>query len=58
MVISIKIQNKFLVLDDETGFIVEIVSQNLAMMLNFIEFRDSQNFTFFKAPSSARHLAH
>ena len=32
-------------------FTVGIVSQNLATMLNFVEFRDSWNFTFFEASS-------
>ena len=31
-------------------FTVEIVSQNLATTSNFVEFRDSRNFTFFEAP--------
>ena len=31
-------------------FTVGIVSQNLATTSNFVEFRDSQNFTFFGAP--------
>ena len=31
-------------------FIVGIVSRNLATTSNFVEFRDSQNITFFKAP--------
>ena len=30
-------------------FTVGIVSQNLATMSNFIEFRDNQHFRFFKA---------
>ena len=30
-------------------FIVGIVSRNLANKSNFIEFRDSRNFTFFEA---------
>ena len=46
MVISVKIRNKFLILDDETGFIVEIVSQNLAMTSNFVEFRESKFHVF------------
>ena len=50
MVILVKIQNKFLISDDETGFTVGIVSRILAITLNFVEFRDSWNFTFFKAP--------
>ena len=33
------------------NFIVGIVSQNLVTPSNFVEFRDSQNFTFFEAPS-------
>ena len=35
--------------DDETNFTVEIFSRNLATTSNFVEFRDSRNFTFFKA---------
>ena len=31
-------------------FVVEIVSQNLATPSNFVKFRDSRNFTFFKTP--------
>ena len=31
-------------------FTVGIVSQNLATTSNFVEFRDSRNFTFFEAP--------
>ena len=30
-------------------FTVGIISRNLAVTSNFVEFRDSQNFTFFKA---------
>ena len=30
-------------------FTVGIVSRNLAIMLNFVEFRDSRNFTIFEA---------
>ena len=32
-------------------FTVGIVLQNLATKLNFVEFRDSQNFTSFEAPN-------
>ena len=32
-------------------FTVGIVSRNLANISNFVEFRDSQNFTFFEALS-------
>ena len=32
-------------------FTVGIVSRNLAITSNFVEFRDSQNFTFFEAPN-------
>ena len=32
------------------NFIVGIVSRNLAVTSNFVEFRDIQNFTFFDAP--------
>ena len=31
------------------NFTVGIVSRNLATTSNFVEFRDSRNFTFFKA---------
>ena len=30
-------------------FTIGIVSRNLATTLNFVEFRDIQNFTFFEA---------
>ena len=36
---------------------VEIVSRNLATQSNFVEFRDSQNFTYFKATGVGRHMA-
>ena len=39
----------FYISDDETNFTVGIVSRNLATTLNFIKFRDSRIFTFFKA---------
>ena len=35
-------------------FTVEIVSRNLTTTLNFVEFRDSQNFTFFKVSRVVR----
>ena len=31
-------------------FTIGIVSRNLASTSNFVEFRDSRNFTFFEAP--------
>ena len=37
-----------------SDFTVGIVSQNLAITSNFVEFRDSQNFMFFKAPRVVR----
>ena len=37
-------------------FTVGIVSRNLAIMLNFVEFQDSRNFTFFEAPSVGCHM--
>ena len=46
--------NFFYISDDETNFTVGIISQNLATTLNFVEFRDSQNFMFFKAPRVVR----
>ena len=39
-------------------FTVGIVSRNLATTLNFFEFRDSQNFTFFEAPEVVRDSWH
>ena len=33
-------------------FTIGIVSRNLATTSNFVEFRDSRNFTFFKALSN------
>ena len=50
MLISVKIRNFFYNSYDETDFIVGIVSQNLATMSNFVEFRDSKNFMSFEAP--------
>ena len=35
-------------------FTVGIVLKNLATTSNFIEFLDSRNFTFFKAPGVVR----
>ena len=32
------------------NFTVGIVSQNLVTTSNFVEFRDSRNFTFFEVP--------
>ena len=37
-------------LDDETDFTVEFILQNLVTRLNFVEFRDGRNLTFFEAP--------
>ena len=37
-------------------FIVGIVLRNLATTSNFIEFRDSQNFTSFEAPGVGCHM--
>ena len=39
-------------------FTVGIVSQNLATMSNFVEFRDSRNFTFFEARRGVRDTWH
>ena len=39
-------------------FTVEIVSRNLATMSNFVEFRDSQNLTFFETPRVVRDTWH
>ena len=36
--------------DYKTDFTFEIILRNLATTSNFVEFRDSQNFTFFEAP--------
>ena len=47
MVISIENPKFFKISNDETDFTVEIVSQNLAIRSNFVEFRDSQNFHVF-----------
>ena len=44
----------FYISDDETDFTIGIVSRNLATTSNFVEFRDSRNFTFFKAPRVVR----
>ena len=45
----------FYILDDETDFADGIVSRNLATSSNFVEFRDSRNFTFFEAPRVGLH---
>ena len=37
-------------------FTVGIVSRNLATTSNFVEFRDSQNFTSFEAPGVECHM--
>ena len=37
-------------------FTVRIVSRNLATTSNFVEFRDSRNFTFFEAPGAIKRL--
>ena len=39
-------------------FTVEIVLRNLATKLNFVEFRDSRNFTFFEASRVVRDTWH
>ena len=39
-------------------FTVGIVSRNLATTSNFVEFRDSRNFTFFEAPRVVRNTWH
>ena len=36
-------------------FTIGIVSRNLATTSNFVEFRDSQNFTFFEVPGIRCH---
>ena len=40
------------------GLTVGIVLRNLATTSNFIEFRDSWNFTFFEAPRVVRDTSH
>ena len=57
-VILVGKSENFLDLGCEMDFIIGIVSRNLATTSNFVEFRDSQNFTFFEAPrvtSDTRH---
>ena len=44
----------FYISDDKTDFTVGIVSRNLATTSNFVKFRDSRNFTFFKASRMTR----
>ena len=34
--------------DNETNLTVGFISQNLVAQANFVEFRDSKNFTFFE----------
>ena len=38
----------FLISDNETDLIIGFVSQNLVSQMNFVEFRDNKNFTFFE----------
>ena len=47
-VISVRKLKYFYISNGETNFSVEIVSQNLATMSNFIGFRGSQDFRFFE----------
>ena len=53
-IILIKNPEFFYISNDETDFTVEIVSRNLATTSNFVEFRDSRNFTFFETPIVVR----
>ena len=39
-------------------FTVGIVSRNLAIMSNFVEFRDNRNFMFFEAHGGVRDTWH
>ena len=39
-------------------FIIGIVSRNLATTSNFVEFRDSRNFTFFEVTGVVRDTWH
>ena len=39
-------------------FTIGIVSRNLVAMLNFVEFRDIRNFTFFEAHRGVRDTWH
>ena len=48
----------FWISNDETDFTVEIVSQNLDTISNFVEFRDNRNFMFFKALRVVRDTWH
>ena len=41
---------------DKMDFTVEFVSRNLVTQSNFVEFRDDQNFTFFKALGVESHM--
>ena len=38
----------FEISDDEMNFTVKFVSRNLITQLNFVEIRDTRNFTFFE----------
>ena len=38
-------------------YTVGIILKNLATQSNFVEFRDSQNFTYFEATGVKRHMA-
>ena len=48
----------FYISDDETDLTVKIVSRNLAITSNFIEFLDSRNFTLFEVPKVVRDTWH
>ena len=50
MVISVKKNPEFFYISNgKMDFTIGIASRNLVTTLNFFEFRDSRNFTFFEA---------
>ena len=57
-VISIENLEFFLISDDDMDFTVGIVSRNIVTQSNFVGFRDSRNFTFFKTTSVASDTWH
>ena len=50
VIVQVENMEFFYILDDKANFTVGIVSQNIVTQSNFIEFRDSRNFTFCEAP--------
>ena len=56
---TIQVENLkvFYISNDETDLIIGFITWNLVAQEKIIEFRDSQNFTFFEATGVGRHMA-